>query len=147
MVLYLEDLSPGMRFTSTTHALDGAQVREFAAAFDPQPFHLDDEGAAGTIFGTMAASGWHVAAISMKLLIGAVPVAGGIVGGGGELAWPSPTRPDDILHVVSEIVEVIPSRSKPDRGMGILRSETRNQNGDVRQVFTAKLVLRRRPAG
>jgi acyl dehydratase len=145
MTLYLEDVAPGMRFESASHALDEAQILAFAGAFDPQPFHLDDAAAKGTIFGGLAASGWHTAAITMKLLVASVPLADGIIGGGGEIVWPKPTRPGDVLRVFSEVVEVIPSRSKPERGMVLVRSETKNQHGDVLQRFTAKLVLHRRP--
>jgi acyl dehydratase len=125
--------------------LDEAQIIEFARKFDPQPFHLDEAAAAGTIFGGLAASGWHTAALSMKLLVGALPLAGGIIGGAGELAWPKPTRPGDVLQLVAEIVEVTPSRSKPERGMAVIRSETRNQHDDIVQVFTSKVILLRRP--
>lgn len=145
MTLYLEDVAPGMRFESASHALDEAQILAFAEAFDPQPFHLDDAAAKGTIFGGLAASGWHTAAITMKLLVASVPLADGIIGGGGEIVWPKPTRPGDVLRVFSEVMEVIPSRSKPDRGMVLMKSETKTQRGDVVQRFTAKLVLHRRP--
>lgn len=144
-LLYLEDLQPGQRFSSATHALDAAQIKTFAAQFDPQPFHLDEAAARASIFGGLAASGWHTAAITMRLIVsGGVPLAGGVVGAGGEISWPRPTRPDDVLQVDSEIVDVTPSRSKPDRGMVTLRSETRNQRGEVVQVMTAKLVVPRR---
>ncbi len=146
--LYLDDIKVGERFTTATHALDEAQIKAFAAQFDPQPFHLDDQAAQGTLFGGLAASGWHTAAISMRLLVDSgLPIAGGIIGGGGELAWPKPTRPDDILRVESEILEVTPSRSRPDRGTVTVRNETRNQNGDVVQTFVARLVVPRRPPG
>jgi acyl dehydratase len=143
---YLDDLHAGLRFTSGEHALDVEQLTRFAREFDPQPFHLDDEAAKQTLFGGLAASGWHTAAITMKLLLdGGAPIAGGIIGLGGELAWPKPTRPGDVLQVHSEIVEVTPSRTRPDRGIVAIRSETRNQRGDVVQIFTAKLVVPRRP--
>lgn len=146
-LLYLEDLRPGQRFSSATHALDAAQIKSFAAQFDPQPFHLDEAAARASIFGGLAASGWHTAAITMRLIVsGGVPLAGGVVGAGGEISWPRPTRPDDVLQVDSEIVDVTPSRSKPDRGMVTIRSETRNQRGEVVQVMTAKLVVPRRGA-
>ena len=145
MPLYLEDLTPGMVFTSATHALDAEQIKKFAQEYDPQPFHLDDAAAKPTMFGGLAASGWHTAALSMKLLVGALPLAGGIIGGAGELAWPKPTRPGDVLQLVAEIIEVTPSRSKPERGMAVIRSETRNQHGDLVQVFTSKVILLRRP--
>jgi acyl dehydratase len=145
--LYLEDLHVGRRFTSATHAIDEAQIKAFAVQFDPQPFHLDDAAAKDTLFGGLAASGWHTAAITMRLLVEAgLPLMGGIVGAGGEISWPKPTRPGDILHVVSEVEEVTPSRSRPDRGMARVRSETRNQRGEVVQVLLAKLVVPRRTA-
>jgi acyl dehydratase len=83
----------------------------------------------------------------MRLLTdGAAPLAGGIIGGGGEIAWPNPTRPGDVLQVTSEVIAVTPSRSRPDRGMITLRSETRNQDGRIAQTLTAKLIVPRRPA-
>jgi acyl dehydratase len=92
-------------------------------------------------------SGWHTAAITMRLLVeSGLPLSGGIVGAGGEIAWPKPTRPGDILQVVSEVEEVVPSRSRPDRGMVKVRSETRNQRGEVVQVLLAKLIVPRRSA-
>ncbi len=143
--LFLEDISVGQRFVSATHVLDSDQIKAFAAQFDPQPFHLDEQTAEDTFFGGLAASGWHVAAITMKLLVGnGASIAGGLIGAGGEIAWPKPTRPGDVLRVESEVLEVKPSRSRPDRGMITLRSETRNQRGEVAQVFTAKLVVPRR---
>ncbi len=145
--LYLEDVFVGQRFKSATHLLDAAQIKTFARQFDPQPFHLDEEAAEDTFFGGLAASGWHVAAITMKLLVGdGAPIAGGMIGAGGEIAWPQPTRPGDALTVESEVLEVKPSRSRPDRGMVALRSETRNQRGELAQIFTAKLVVPRRGA-
>ena len=129
----------------TTFFLDEAQIKAFAAQFDPQPFHLDDEAAKATLFGGLAASGWHTAAITMKLLVEAgLPLMGGIIGSGGEVNWPKPTRPGDTLTVVSEIEEITPSRSRPDRGMIRVRSETRNQHGEIVQILIAKLVVPRR---
>jgi acyl dehydratase len=143
--LYLDDLHVGQRFASATHAIDADQIKAFASAFDPQPFHLDDQAAEGTFFGGLAASGWHVAALTMKLLVeGGAPIAGGVIGAGGEFSWPKPTRPGDVLQVMSEVLEITPSRSRPDRGMVTMRSETRNQHGDVVQILTAKLVAPRR---
>jgi len=144
--LYLDDLTPGQRFTSATRQVDAAEIKTFARQYDPQPFHLDEEDARDTLFGGLAASGWHVAAITMSLLVeGGAPIAGGVVGAGGEIAWPRPTRPGDSLQVTSEVVEIVPSKSRPNRGMVTLRSETRNQLGDVVQTLTAKLVVPRRP--
>jgi acyl dehydratase len=143
--LYLDDLFTGQRFASAGHEIDADQIKTFARQFDPQPFHLDEQDAEDTFFGGLAASGWHVAAITMKLLVGEMaPFAGGIIGAGGEIAWPRPTRPGDVLRVHSEVLEIKPSRSRPDRGMVTLRSETRNQRGEVAQVLTARLVVPRR---
>jgi acyl dehydratase len=93
----------------------------------------------------LAASGWHTAALTMKLMVeSGAPFSGGIIGAGGEITWPRPTRPGDVLTVFSEVIEVTPSRSRPDRGMVTLRSETRNERDEVLQVLTAKLVVPRR---
>lgn len=145
--LYLDDLRVGQRFTSASHVITEAEIKTFAAQFDPQPFHLDNEAAKATMFGGLAASGWHTAAITMRLLVqSGLPIAGGIIGSGGEVNWPKPTRPGDTLTVVSEIEEVSPSRSRPDRGTIRVRSETRNQNGEVVQTLRPRLVVPRRPA-
>ena len=144
-LLYLDDLHVGRRFTSGTHALDEKQITAFAREFDSQPFHTDHEAAKATLFHGLAASGWHTAAITMRLQVnGGLPIAGGIVGLGGEVAWPKATRPGDVLHVESEVVEVVPSRSRPDRGTVTVRSETRNQRGEVVQTATVKLLVPRR---
>ena len=144
--LYFDDLHVGQRFVSATHALDAAQIIAFAQVFDPQSFHTDDAAARGTLFGGLAASGWHTAAISMRLLVSSgLPIAGGIIGSGGELSWPRPTYPGDILRVESEILELVPSRSRPERGMAVIRNETRNQRDEIVQVFMPKLVVPRRP--
>jgi acyl dehydratase len=144
--LFVDDLHVGQRFTSTSHVVDADQIKRFAAEFDPQPFHLDEDAAANSLFAGLAASGWHTAALTMRLLLaGGMPIAGGIVGAGGEIAWPRPTRPGDELQVVSEVTEIRPSRTKPDKGIVVLRNETRNQRGEVLQVLTAKLVVPRKP--
>lgn len=144
--LYLDDFQVGQRFMSGSHAVDEEQIKRFAREFDPQPFHLDDGAAKGTLFAGLAASGWHTAAITMRLLVdGGAPIAGGIVGLGGEIGWPRPTRPGDVLQVETEVVQVTPSRSRPDRGIVTMRSETRNQRGDVVQTFVAKVIVPRRP--
>lgn len=141
---YLEELRVGQRFISDTHLIDAHQIKAFAGEFDPQPFHLDEEAAQNTLFGSIAASGWHTAALTMKLLTAKPPFAGGIIGAGGNIAWPRPTRPGDILQVTSEIIEIIPSQSHPGRGRVILRAETRNQRGELVQVLTARLVVPKR---
>jgi acyl dehydratase len=144
--LYLEDFAVGQRFVSATHALDEAQIKAFALQFDPQVFHLDTEAAKATFFGGLAASGWHTAAITMSLLVkSGMPIAGGLIGAGCELSWPRPTRPGDILQVTSEVLEVSPSRSRPERGMITLKSETRNQHGAVLQVLASRMLAWKRP--
>ena len=145
--LYLDDLSVGQRFESGKHLMTTEEIKRFAAAYDPQPFHLDEEAAKASLFGALAASGWHTGAVTMRLLVeGGAPIAGGVIGAGGEIVWPRPTRPGDELQVFSEVLEIKPSRSKPDRGIVTVRSETRNQRGEVVQVLTSKLVVPRRPA-
>ena len=143
--LYFDDLHVGQRFTSDTHLIDEEQIKAFAKQFDPQPFHLDAEAAKSTLFEGLVASGWHTAAITMRLLVGSLPIAGGAIGAGGEIAWPKPTRPGAVLRVESEILELRSSRSRPDRGLATIRSETRNQLGENVQVLVAKLVVPRRP--
>ena len=143
--LYLDDIQVGQRFLSGTHVVDEAEIKAFAQKFDPQPFHLDNEAAKHTLFARLAASGWHTAAITMRLLVeGGLPLEGGIIGAGGTLEWPHPVRPGDTLVVESEVLEVTPSRSRPDRGIATVRSVTRNQRGDVMQILTAKLIVPRR---
>ena len=126
--------------------LDEVQITAFAAEFDPQPFHLSDEGAAGTLFGSLAASGWHTAALTMRLLVESVPLADGLVGVELQLAWPKPTRPGMVLKVTSEVVDIVPSRSKPNMAIVTMRNETRDQDGELLQLFTVKMVVFKRPA-
>jgi acyl dehydratase len=143
-ILYFDDLHVGQRFTTRTHQLDVEQIKAFARQFDPQPFHLDEDLAGKSFFGGLVASGWHTAAISMRLIAEDLPLAGGVIGAGGEISWPGPTRPGDVLHVECEVLELRPSRSRPDRGMVTFRNETRNQRGEAAQVLVAKLVVPRR---
>jgi acyl dehydratase len=145
--LYLEDLHPGDRFNSPSLQVTEEDVIEFATAFDPQPFHLNDEAARHSVFGTLAASGWHTAALSMRLFVtGELKLAGGSVGlGVDNLSWPRPVRPGDTLRLETEILEVRPSKSKPDRGVIRIRNVTRNQAGEIVQTFLASVLVRRRP--
>jgi acyl dehydratase len=143
-LLYFEDLQVGRRFSSRTHQLDEAQILAFAGQFDPQPFHLDAEAAKRTFFQGLAASGWHTAAISMRLLVESAPIAGGVIGAGAEINWPKPTRPGAILHLESEVIELRPLRTRPDRGMVTMRSETINQAREIVQVLVSKLVVPRK---
>ena len=143
-VLYLDDLHVGQRFTSEAYSLDEAQIKSFASQFDPQPFHLDGEAARQSLFVSLAASGWHTAAITMRLLVQSVPIAGGVIGAGAEVTWPMPVRPGFQLHVQSEVTEVRPSRSNPQRGIVTVKTETLNQHGEVVQVLVSRLVVPKR---
>lgn len=144
--LYFEDVSVGDAFRSGAHTLDEAQIVAFAREFDPQPFHTDPDAAEHSFFQGLAASGWHTASISMKLLVQSLPLGSGVIGAGGEVTWPRPTRPGDTLHVVSRVVEVAASASKPDRGRVTVECNTFNQRGELCQRLVARLVVMRRPA-
>jgi acyl dehydratase len=143
---YLEDFAVGQTFGSARRTIDARQIKAFAADFDPQPFHLDEEAARHTIFRGLAASGWHTAALTMKLLVESeLRPAGGIVGAGfDDLQWPRPVRPGDELRVESEVLEVRPSRSRPDTGMIKVRTTTLNQAGEAVQIAIGNLVVPRR---
>ena len=142
--LYFDDLHVGDTFTSERHRVTAEDIKRFAREFDPQPFHVDDETARPTLFGGLAASGWHTAAITMRLLIASVPLADGIVGISIKLDWKTPTRPEDLLRVTSEVVELTPSRSRPDRGTAVVRTTTLNERGDAVQAAMATLLVSRR---
>ena len=144
-LLYLEDLSVGHRFETGTYVVTPEEAHRFAAAYDPQPIHLDEEAARAGPFQGMSLSGWHTAAITMRLFVEqGPPIAGGMIGLGAELSWPRPTRPSDVLRLTSEVMEVRPSRSRLDRGIVTVRNETRNQRDEVVQVFVGTLLVPRR---
>ncbi len=145
-MLYLEEFTPGQRFKSREYELTEESIIEFASAYDPQFFHLNDDQAQNSLFEGLSASGWHVGAVTMRLLTECLPVATGIIGGGVDLRWLTPTRPGDRLQVDVEVAEVTASRSKPDRGTIKVLVNTRNQNQVVRQTFTTRLVVFRRGA-
>ena len=142
--LYLEDLRVGQTFTTGSVTVTTEAIKAFARDYDPQPFHLDEAAAQASLFAGLAASGWHTAALSMRLLVDGLPIAGGLIGVGGETTWPRPTRPGDTLTVHIEVLEITPSRSRPDRGMVRTRNETRNQHGEAVQVSTLGIVAWRR---
>lgn len=146
--MFLEDLHVGDRFGSDTIAVTEENIIAFAREWDPQQFHLDPKAAEQSIFKGLSASGWHTAAMSMKLFVtGELKLAGGSVGlGVDELRWPQPVRPGDILKLQTEILDVRASRSKPDRGIIRIRNVTTNQRGEVVQTFMAFVMVRRRPA-
>jgi len=143
---YLEDFEVGQKFSSDRLQVEKGRIKSFAAEFDPQPFHLDDDAARNTMFGGLAASGWHTAAITMKLLVESdLKPAGGIVGAGfDELRWPLPVRPGDELRVESEILNVRASQSRPQQGLIKVRTTTLNQNDEPVQVAVGNLVVPRR---
>jgi acyl dehydratase len=144
--LYFEDLSVAQVFRAGPKAVTAEDVKAYAARFDPQPFHVDEERAVDTFFGGLAASGWHTASITMSLLIEAVPFAGGLVGSGvDELRWPRPLRPDDDLRVQAEVVELRPSRSRPSVGLARLKVTTFNRAGEPVQTMFPNLIVPRRP--
>jgi len=145
-VRYLEDYTVGQTFGSDRHRVDEERIKTFAAEFDPQPFHMDEAAATRTIFGGLAASGWHTAAMTMRLLVdGDLKPAGGIVGlGFDEFRWPKPVRPGDELRIESEILEVQPSKSRPDHGRIKVRTTTFNQNGEAVQVQVGNLLVPRK---
>jgi acyl dehydratase len=144
-VLYFEDIAAGQKYRSPGLRIDAAAITGFAAEFDPQPFHLDDSAARDSLFEGLAASGWHTAALTMKLcLLSDFRPAGGIIGVGGELLWPRAMRPGDALHVEIAVLETRTSRSRPRQGLVKILITTRNQDGDPVQTFTPTLFVDRR---
>lgn len=147
VALYLEDFSAGLIFNSGRLRLEREAIIAFAKQFDPQPYHLDEEAARHSPFGRLVASGWHTAALTMRLLVeGEFRPAGGIIGVGfDELSWPRAVRPGDELRTRSEVLEVRPSKSRPDRGLIRVRTTTLNQNDEPVQVYVANILVPRRP--
>ena len=145
---YLEDFAVGQTFGSGRLRVEKERIKSFAAEFDPQPFHLDEAAARDSLFRGLAASGWHTAALTMRLLVESeLKPAGGIVGAGfDEFRWPRPVRPGDELHLESKVLEVRPSKSRPDQGLVKLRTTTLNQDGEAVQISVGNLVVPRRPA-
>ena len=143
---YLEDLKVGDRFESDSYKVTESAIMQFAREFDPQPFHLDHAAAKKSVFGGLVASGWHTAAITMRLLVTSnLSLAGGAIGlGVDELRFPMPVRPDDTLRLELEIVDVLPSRSKPDRGTARIRYATRNQENQIVFTQTATVLVPKR---
>ncbi len=144
---YLEDFAAGQKFGSGKLRVERERVKSFAAEFDPQPFHLDEDAATSSLFGGLAASGWHTAALTMRLLVESeLKPAGGIVGAGfDEFRWPRPVRPGDELHLEIEVLEARASRSRADQGVIKVKTTTVNQNGEPVQVSVGNLIVPRRP--
>jgi acyl dehydratase len=143
---YLEDFAVGQTFNSGRLRISKDQIKAFAMEFDPQPFHLDEATAQNTVFQGLAASGWHTAALTMRLLVESeLEPAGGIIGVGfDEFRWPRPVRPEDELRIESEVLEVRPSKSRSNSGFIKLRTTTLNQNDEAVQIQIANLVVPRR---
>jgi acyl dehydratase len=147
--LYFEDFAVGQVFKPSGRvSVSKEDIIAFAQTFDPQPFHLDEEAGRTSIFGRLVGSGWHTAALTMGLLARSEsrPVSGAIGLGFENLRWPLPLVPGDELRIESEVLEVRPSRSRPDRGLLKMRTQTFNQNGDVVQEIVANVMVPRRPA-
>lgn len=146
-LLYLEDFAVGQVYTTGRLRVDKEQIIAFARQFDPQPYHIDEQAARQSVFKGLAASGWHTAALTMRMLVeGDLRVAGGLIGIGVEaIRWPRPVFPGDVLRVESEVLEVRPSQSNPDRGIVRVRSTTLNQHGQPVMIQTASLIVPRRP--
>ena len=146
-MIWLEDFTPGQKFVSDRLRVDATAIKAFAAQFDPQPFHLDEDAARGSFFGGLAASGWHTAALTMRLLVGSgLRPAGGIIGSrADELKWPRAVRPGDELRVEAEVLEVRPSSSRPGQGFVKCRTTTLNQNDEPVQVLVMNLLVQARP--
>lgn len=145
--LYFDDLHIGQQFVTGSQTVTTEDIVRFAREFDPQPFHLEDEAAQDTIFNGLSGSGWHTAALTMRLMVDSgPPLAGGILGVGGDISWTTPLRPGDTLEVRSEVLGLTASRSKPDRGVATIRNETLNQRGQVVQTFVARVIVPRRPS-
>jgi acyl dehydratase len=144
---YFDDLKAGDKFKTAEQEVTEAEIIEFGQKFDPQAFHIDPAAAGGTLFGRIVASGWHTAAVSMRLMVlGEMDLDGGVIGQGVEsLRWPRPVLPGDRLRVVTEIEELRPAPARPDRGLIKLRCRTYNQHGKVVQDMTATLLVARRP--
>jgi acyl dehydratase len=146
--VYLEDLVVGQTFRNGPVELAAADIKAFAAQFDPQPFHLDEEAARASLFGGLAASGWHTAALTMRLLVTGGPRFGwGFIGAGGEVSWPRPAYAGDSLTLHGEVIEITPSRSKADRGIARVRLVMKNQREEIVQDMVARVLVPRRPAG
>ncbi|HEX8232865.1 MAG TPA: MaoC family dehydratase [Caulobacteraceae bacterium] len=144
--LCYDDLRPGAVLTSAeSEPLSEDEIVAFARRFDPQPFHTDPQAARDTFFGRLVASGWHTAAITMRLMVDAMPFQGGLIGAGCDrLLWPRPVLPGDRLHVRCEVLEMRPSGSRPDQGLVKVRVTTLNQRGEAVQVVTPNMLLPRR---
>ena len=145
---FFEEFAVGQKFSSGTMTVSAERIKAFAREFDPQPFHTDEEAARDTFFGGLVASGWHTAAMSMRLFVESdiTPVGGSIGAGGSDLSWPRPTRPGDVLRVESEVLDLRPSKSRPTIGIMKVKLTTFNQANEVVQIASPTMIVPRRPA-
>src|SRR5881227_2343043 len=142
---YFDDLTLGDRIKSATYEVTEEQIISFAREFDPQPFHLDSVVARQTMFKGLIASGWHTAAITMRLFVETLNFAEGAIGlGVDKLRWPNVVRPGDVLTVETKIVHLRLSRSRPNYGIIRLRNVTTNQRGETVQTMLASAMVSRR---
>jgi acyl dehydratase len=144
---FFEDYAVGQKYGSGTVAVTAERIKSFAREFDPQPFHTDEETARQTFFGGLVASGWHTAAMTMRLFVESdiTPANGAIGAGGSDLSWPRPVRPGDVLRIESEVLELRPSKSRPDIGIMKVKLTTFNQADEVVQIAYPAMVVARRP--
>jgi acyl dehydratase len=143
---WFDDLALGMRFKSGQVQITESDIKRFAAEYDPQPMHLDEEAAAKTPFKGLAASGWHTAAIAMNLAVQIRPFGPHPLIGMGvdELRWMAPVRANDILHLEGEVIGLTPSRTKP-QGIALVKWTAVNQKGEAVYTFTPIAIVPRRP--
>ena len=143
---FLEDFTVGQTFGSGRLRIDAEAIKRFAAEFDPQPFHLDEQAASNSLFQGLAASGWHTTALTMRLLVESeFKPAGGVIGASLDVRWPKPVRPGDELRVETEVLEMNSSKSRPELGFLKVKVTTLNQAGEAVQIYIGNLVVLRRP--
>lgn len=145
---YLEDFAPGQTYRSATLTVDPDRIKAFAAEFDPQPFHLDEAAGARSLFGGLAASGWHTAAMTMRMILEASPpMKGGMVGRTIEkMNWPRPVRPGDELSLTIEILELFPASKLPTHGMMRTKNTVTNQHGKTAMDMDVVIFVPRKSA-
>ncbi len=146
--LFFEDFEVGQTFGSEPVTVEIDKLKAFSSEFDPQPFHLDEEAAKGTFFGGLVASGWHTAAITMRLLVDSnLKVDGGLIGVGiDQLKWPRPVKAGDTLRLELEVLALRTLKSRDDKGLLTVQSTTRNQDGDPVLTMVVNMIVPRRPA-
>src|SRR5512136_2590370 len=145
---FLEDFTVGQTFGSERLKIDAEAIKRFAAEFDPQPFHLDEQAASNSLFRGLAASGWHTTALTMRLLVESeFKPAGGVIGASLDVRWPKPVRPGDELRVQTEVLEIHSSKSRPELGFLKVKVTTLNQAGEAVQIYIGNLVVLHRVTG